>query len=151
MSGPRYRSTATQKIWQCQESNPGPLGLQPGSVASRPERRSIQFTPPDNICTRFILILSTHLHLDLPSALFPSGFPTNNIIDVHLPHSYHMPRPPHPPRIDNCNYIWRRVQYSSCKIWGFQGAMKNVVLWDINTQFVLHRRHIMSPLKGPAS
>jgi hypothetical protein len=27
---------------------------------------------------RFVLILSTRLHLGLPSGLFPSGFPTNN-------------------------------------------------------------------------
>jgi hypothetical protein len=30
-------------------------------------------------------------------------------------------------------------------------TMKNVVLWDIKTQFVLHRRHITSPLQSPAS
>jgi hypothetical protein len=29
--------------------------------------------------------------------------------------------------------------------------MKNVVFWDINTQFVLHRRHITSPLQSPVS
>jgi hypothetical protein len=29
--------------------------------------------------------------------------------------------------------------------------MKNVVFWDIKTQFVLHRRHIMSPLQSTAS
>jgi hypothetical protein len=28
---------------------------------------------------------------------------------------------------------------------------KNVVLWDIKPQFVLHRRHITSPLKSIAS
>jgi hypothetical protein len=28
--------------------------------------------------------------------------------------------------------------------------MKNVVFWDIKTQFVLHRRHITSPLQIPA-
>jgi hypothetical protein len=30
-------------------------------------------------------------------------------------------------------------------------TMKNGVFWDIETQFVLHRRHIMSPLQSPAS
>jgi hypothetical protein len=29
-------------------------------------------------------------------------------------------------------------------------AMKNVVFWDIGTQFVLHRRHITSLLLSPA-
>jgi hypothetical protein len=29
--------------------------------------------------------------------------------------------------------------------------MKNVVFWDIKTQFVPHRRHITSPLQSPAS
>jgi hypothetical protein len=30
-------------------------------------------------------------------------------------------------------------------------TMKNVVFWDIKTQFVLHRRHITSPLQRSAS
>jgi hypothetical protein len=30
-------------------------------------------------------------------------------------------------------------------------TMKNVVFWDIIVQFVLHRRHITSPLQSPAS
>jgi hypothetical protein len=29
--------------------------------------------------------------------------------------------------------------------------MKNAVVWDIKPQFVLHRRHITSPLQSPAS
>jgi hypothetical protein len=28
---------------------------------------------------------------------------------------------------------------------------KNIVFWDIRTQFVLHRRHITSPLQGSTS
>jgi hypothetical protein len=31
------------------------------------------------------------------------------------------------------------------------GLMKNVAFWNIRTQFVLHRRHITSPLESPAS
>jgi hypothetical protein len=30
-------------------------------------------------------------------------------------------------------------------------TMKNGVFWDINPQFVLHRRHITSPQQSPAS
>jgi hypothetical protein len=40
LSGPRSRPTATQKIWQCGKSNLGPLGLWPGSLTTRPQRRS---------------------------------------------------------------------------------------------------------------
>jgi hypothetical protein len=29
-------------------------------------------------------------------------------------------------------------------------TMKNAVFWDIKTQFVLHSRHITSPLHSPA-
>jgi hypothetical protein len=30
-------------------------------------------------------------------------------------------------------------------------TMKNAVFWDIKTPFVLHRRHITSPLQSPVS
>jgi hypothetical protein len=39
----------------------------------------IQFTPPHSISPIFMLILSTYLHLGLPSGLFASDFPTNNL------------------------------------------------------------------------
>jgi hypothetical protein len=29
--------------------------------------------------------------------------------------------------------------------------MKNIIFWDIRTQFVLHRKHFTSPLQNPAS
>jgi hypothetical protein len=55
--------------------------------------------------------LSTHLHLGLPSGLFPCGFPTNTPICIPLsPHSCSMPCPSHPPWFDHFNYIWRTVQ-----------------------------------------
>ena len=43
---------------------------------SLPRARSIHSTPPQQISLRFILILSSHLRLGLPSGLFHSGFPT---------------------------------------------------------------------------
>jgi hypothetical protein len=30
-------------------------------------------------------------------------------------------------------------------------TMKNAVSWDIKTHFVLHRRHVTSPLQSPAT
>jgi hypothetical protein len=45
----------------------------------------IQSTSPYPICPRSILILSTHLRLGLPSGLFPSDFPTNNLYVLHAP------------------------------------------------------------------
>jgi hypothetical protein len=42
-------------------------------------------------------------------------------------------------------------QLMLCKICGFHGVtMKNAVIWDIKTLFVLHRRPITSPLQSPA-
>jgi hypothetical protein len=40
LSGSRSRPTATQKMWQRRESNPGPLRMQPGTLATRPQSRS---------------------------------------------------------------------------------------------------------------
>jgi hypothetical protein len=42
-------------------------------------------------------------------------------------------------------------QLMLCNIWGFTAVtMKNVVFWDIKTQFVPHRSHITSQLQSPA-
>ena len=43
----------------------------------------IQSTNPHPTSWRYILILSTHLRLGLPSALFPSGFPNQD--PIHTP------------------------------------------------------------------
>ena len=40
---------------------------------------SIQSMPPHSTSWRSILILSSHLHLGLPSGLFPPGFPTKTL------------------------------------------------------------------------
>jgi hypothetical protein len=40
---------------------------------------SIQSTPPHPTFWRSALILSSHLHLGLPSGLFPSGYPTKTL------------------------------------------------------------------------
>ena len=42
---------------------------------------------------RSILILSSHLHLGLPSDIFPSGFPTKALYTPLLSHTRYMPHP----------------------------------------------------------
>jgi hypothetical protein len=65
-------------------------------------------------------MLSIHLHLDLPSVLFPSGFPKNNLYTFVIPpYSYYMPHPPNPPRFDYSNYTWLRVQITKLPVMKF--------------------------------
>jgi hypothetical protein len=42
-----------------------------------------------------------------------------------------------------------RPRHVSCEVFSAV-TMKNAVFWDINTEFVLHRRRIASPLQSPA-
>jgi hypothetical protein len=45
----------------------------------------------------------------------------------------------------------RRKMNKKCRIKVYTAVnMKNAVFWDIKTQFVLHRRHITSPLQRSA-
>jgi hypothetical protein len=89
--------------------------------------RPIQSTPPNSFSKRSILMLSIHLGFCLPSGPFPSGFPTNNL----LLHSCYMPRPPHPPRLDNFNYTWRRAQIMQLLVMQLSPSSRySVPLWS---------------------
>jgi hypothetical protein len=51
-------------------------------------------------------------------------------------------------------YRKKRERITRHKIWGFHGGDYEDMgygIWDIKTQFLLHRRHITSPLQSPAS
>jgi hypothetical protein len=80
---------------------------------------------------RSILILSTHLCLDLPSCLFPSGFPTITYTRSS-PHSCYMPRQSHPPRLDHSNYTWRRVQITKLLVMQFSYPPVTSFLFGLN-------------------
>jgi len=57
-----------------------------------------------------ILVLSSHLFLGLPSALFPAGFTSKPCLHVSSPQKCYMPSLSHPSRFDHPNNIWRAVQ-----------------------------------------
>jgi hypothetical protein len=57
-----------------------------------------------------ILILSTHVHIDLPNGLFPSGFPTEIYTRSSSFNSRYISCPSHPPWLHHYNYTWWRVQ-----------------------------------------
>jgi hypothetical protein len=47
---------------------------------------------------------------------------------------------------------WRKLHSEDVTCEVFTAVtMKNVVFWDKKKHFVLHRRHITSPLQSPAS
>jgi hypothetical protein len=69
--------------------------------------RSIQSIPPHTISLRSSLILSKHRRHDLPSGLFPSGFPTNILCALFFsPFMLHT-LPSHPPW-----YLGRSTNYT---------------------------------------
>jgi hypothetical protein len=49
------------------------------------QARLIQSIPPHPVSLRFILILSSHLHIDLHSGLVPSEFPTKTLYAFSSP------------------------------------------------------------------
>jgi hypothetical protein len=58
-----------------------------------------QFAPSIPISLRYILMLSSHLRLGLPSGLLPSVFQPKPC--QHFHHACHMSRPPHPPSFNH--------------------------------------------------
>ena len=72
---------------------------------------SIHSMAPHTTSWRSSLILSSHLCLGLPGALFPSGFPTETLyIPLFSPHTRYMPRLSHSSRFDHPKNIWWGVQ-----------------------------------------
>ena len=60
-------------------------------------RQTTQFQSSHFNPLKFISILPSHLRVVLPSVLFPSVYPTKTLYAFIFPHTFHMPRPSHPP------------------------------------------------------
>ena len=73
---------------------------------SRSWASSIHSIPSRPNSCRYILILSSHLHLGLPSGLFPSGFPTKTrYTPLRSPYMCYTLRLSHSSRFDHQNNI----------------------------------------------
>jgi hypothetical protein len=57
---------------------------------------------------------------------------------VHTSQEKHYVSAGEPSRLILCNEVFTAV------------TIKNAVFWDLKTQFILHRKHITSPLENPA-
>jgi hypothetical protein len=69
----------------------------------------MQFILPHPISLGSTLILSSHLHLGLPSGFFILAFPSKTFMHSSSFDACFMPCPSHPPWLDHSNYIWREV------------------------------------------
>jgi hypothetical protein len=72
-------------------------------------------------------MLSTHLHLGLPSSSFQR----------------YMPRPPHSPRLDNSDYTWRRVQITHLLVMQFSPPSRHSI--PLRSKFSSQHRLLKHP------
>jgi hypothetical protein len=84
-------------------------------------------------------MLYIHLRLGLPSGLFPSPL---------LPHSCHMSRPPHPPRLYNSNYTWRRVQIMKLLVMQLCPPSRQLID-PFRNEFVFYGGGLLAPRPTP--
>jgi hypothetical protein len=92
-----------------------------------PEPAKFNPQPPTLVFLIFILILSSHLRLYLPSGLFPSGFLTTILYAVFvLPYALYA-SPGNLSWFCDPNNIWRRVQIMQLRIMAFSSCLCHFV------------------------
>jgi len=73
--------------------------------------RWIQFTPSHPISLKFVLILSSHIRLNLPSTVFPSDLPIKILNASLISLTYATCLPSHDPRFNHLHTIcWRACE-----------------------------------------
>lgn len=84
----------------------------------------IQSTPTHPILITAISILSSQVHVGLPSGLFPSRFPNTILYAFPNTHACYMHRQAHPSGLDNPNTtrIWWEVQITNLRIMQFSSV-----------------------------
>jgi hypothetical protein len=101
--------------------------------------RLIQLTHSHPISPRSILLPFSHLRLDLPSYVLPSGFHTKKTIFTILSHTCYMPCPFHSPSFGNSNSVWRGEQVMYLLIMRFiLPIISYPVLKDVQSVFSLN-------------
>jgi hypothetical protein len=86
--------------------------------------RLIQYSPSRPVFLRFILILSSHLRLSLPSGLFPSVLPNHNLVRI-LVYPTCATCPAHPILL---NLIVLIIFIEECKLW------RRIPSWQANSR-----------------
>jgi hypothetical protein len=98
-------------------------------------------------------VLSTYLHPRLPSGLFPSNFPINNLhAFLFSPSSCYMPHQPHHLRLENSNYVWQEQSTTLFDMQFSPPSRQFIPLWPKHYPHYLpkqehpHSCHIMQHL-----
>jgi hypothetical protein len=83
-------------------------------------------------------ILSSHLPLDLPSGLFPSAFPDQNVVCIYLIHACYIPHP----WVNEEN--WTHLRSATCAA---MTRCRSTTSWQLGHWHSRHRHSRLCPLR----